>query len=159
MPRRRAGLPACRRGTDRAVHGMSYRAAALSTGMTEKLVLVPGPDHPITLDATASRVTVRLGGRVVAESDRGLTLREASYPPVQYLPLDDIDASLLRPSAHTTYCPFKGDATYWSLAVGEDVAPAALWTYEEPYDAVREIRGHVAFSPDRVDSIEVHRAA
>ena len=133
--------------------------AALSAGMTDKKVLVPGPDHPITIEATGARVTVTLGGRVIADTTAALTLREASYPPVQYIPLADVDAAVVRPSDHASYCPFKGDASYSSLQVGDDVVDAAMWTYPEPYDAVAEILDHVAFYPERVDSIRVHRVA
>ena len=138
---------------------MRGRFRALSAGMTDKKVLVPGPDHPITIEATGARVTVTLGGRVIADTTAALTLREASYPPVQYIPLADVDAAVLRPSDHATYCPFKGDASYSSLQVGDDVVDAAMWTHPEPHDAVAEIVDHVAFYPDRVDSIRVHRAA
>ena len=78
---------------------------------------------------------------------------------MQYVPLADVDPDALEPSDHTSYCPYKGTATYYSLTVGEDVAPAAVWTYVEPHEAVAEVRGHVAFYPDRVDSIVVHQAA
>ena len=127
--------------------------------MTDKKVLVPGPDHPITLEATGARVTVKLGSRVIADTHDAVTLREASYPPVQYIPLADVDATVLRPSAHTSYCPFKGDAGYYDLEVGNDGVMAAAWFYAAPHDAVAAIAGHVAFYPDRVDAIEVHRAA
>jgi uncharacterized protein (DUF427 family) len=127
--------------------------------MTNKLVLVPGPLHPITLEATGARVTVKLGGRVIADTTSAITLREASYPPVHYVPIADVEPSVLEASDHTSYCPFKGDASYYSLKVGDDVAPAAAWFYPAPHDAVAEIEGHLAFFPDRVDSIEVHRAA
>ena len=93
--------------------------------MTDKKVLVPGPDHPITLEATGARVTVTLGGRVIADTTDAITLREASYPPVQYIPLADVDPAVLRPSDHATYCPFKGDASYYVLQVGDDLVPAA----------------------------------
>lgn len=126
--------------------------------MTEKQVLLPGPDHPITIEPTAARVTVKLGGRVVADTERALTLREAAYPPAQYIPLADVDPAVLEPSDHTSYCPFKGDASYYSLKVGDVAAEASVWTYVAPYDAVAQIKGHVAFYPDRVDSIEVHAA-
>jgi uncharacterized protein (DUF427 family) len=92
---------------------------------------------------------------VVASSDRALTLQEASYPAVQYLPLEDVDADVLRPSEQTSYCPFKGDASYYDLAVGDQVAEGAVWTYRQPHDAVAPIRDHVAFYADRVDAIEV----
>jgi uncharacterized protein (DUF427 family) len=126
--------------------------------MTEKRVLVPGPDHPITLEPTGARVTVSLGGRVVADTLEAITLREASYPPVQYIPLADVDRDVLRPSVHATYCPFKGDASYHSLQVGDDLVDAAAWFYTAPYDAVAPIKDHVAFYPAKVDRIEVHRA-
>jgi len=123
--------------------------------MRLKPTLKPNRAHPLTVEPTDGHVTVRLGGRVVASTDRALTLREASYPAVQYVPLEDVDADALRPSTHTSYCPFKGDASYFDLVAGDDVAEAAVWTYREPHDAVAEIRGHVAFYPDRVDAIEV----
>jgi uncharacterized protein (DUF427 family) len=130
----------------------------LRVAMSLKPVLVPGRLHPITVERTPGRVTVTLGGRVVADSTSALTLTEASYPSVQYVPLADVDADVLVPSDHTSYCPFKGDATYYSLQVGDDVAPAAAWTYVDPHDAVATIKDHVAFYPDRVDAIEVHDA-
>jgi uncharacterized protein (DUF427 family) len=130
----------------------------LRVAMSLKPVLVPGPLHPITLERTPGRVIVTLGGRVVADSTSALTLTEASYPSVQYVPLADVDADVLVPSDHTSYCPFKGDATYYSLQVGDDVAPAAAWTYVAPHDAVAAVKDHVAFYPDRVDAIEVHDA-
>ncbi len=119
--------------------------------MTEKQVLVPGPDHPITVTPADTTVTVRLGGRTIAKTDRALVLREASYPPVYYLPLEDVEADALRPSSHETYCPFKGDASYYSLADGETVVADAVWTYVEPHDAVSEIANHVAFYPQHVE--------
>jgi uncharacterized protein (DUF427 family) len=127
--------------------------------MTEKKVLVPGPDHPITIVPTDARVTVRAGGRVIADTAKALTLQEAAFPPVQYIPLADVEPDVLEPSDHTSYCPFKGDASYYGLRVGDQVSPAAVWTYAEPHDAAARIAGHVAFYPDRVDAIEVHDGA
>jgi uncharacterized protein (DUF427 family) len=124
--------------------------------MTDLKVLLPGPLHAISIEPTASRVTVTAGGRVVADTDRALTLREAHHSPVQYIPLEDVAPDVLEPSSHTSYCPFKGRATYHSLRVGDDVVADAVWTYAEPHKAVAPIRGHVAFYADRVDSIEVH---
>lgn len=126
--------------------------------MTDNKVLVPGPDHPISLTRTGARVTVSLGGRVIADSGDTITLQEASYPAVHYIPLADVDPAVLRPSDNTTYCPYKGEASYHSIEVGDDVAPAALWFYPAPHDAVTEIKDHAAFYPDRVDAIEVHPA-
>ena len=119
--------------------------------MTEKRILVPGPDHPITITPAGTTVTVRRGGRVIAKTDRALVLQEASYPPVHYLPLDDVEAEALRPSSHETYCPFKGDASYYSLVDGEKVIDNAVWSYVAPYDAVCEIANHVAFYPQHVE--------
>jgi uncharacterized protein (DUF427 family) len=119
--------------------------------MTEKQVLVPGPDHPITVVPADTTVEVRFGDRLIAKTDRALVLREASYPPVYYLPLDDVDAEVLEPSSHETYCPFKGDASYYSLRDGDTVSTDAVWTYLTPYDAVSAIANHVAFYRDRVD--------
>ena len=104
--------------------GVPARESGVATAlphMTEKRVLVPGPDHPITVTPAGTTVTVRLGGRVIAKTDRALVLQEASYPPVHYLPLEDVEAEVLRPSSHETYCPFKGDASYYSLVDGETV--------------------------------------
>jgi uncharacterized protein (DUF427 family) len=121
-----------------------------------KTVKIPGPDHPITVEATAGRVTVTLGGRVIADTTKALTLREAAYPAVQYIPLADVDRSLIQKTDHASYCPYKGDASYYSIPAGGERSVNAIWTYEAPYAAVAEIKDHVAFYPDRVDSIEVH---
>jgi uncharacterized protein (DUF427 family) len=121
-----------------------------------KNIKIPGRDHPITIEPTGERVTVRVGDRVVAQTDAALTLREASYPPVQYVPLADVDPAVLAPSAHQTYCPYKGDASYYSIALPERELADAIWTYSEPYDAVQEIAGHVAFYDGR-DGIAVER--
>jgi uncharacterized protein (DUF427 family) len=119
--------------------------------MSEKQVLLPGPDHPITVTPADTTVEVRFGGRLVVSSDRALVLQEASYPPVYYLPLEDVDPEVLEASSHESYCPFKGDASYYSLRDGDTVATDAVWTYVTPHDAVSEIANHVAFYPDKVD--------
>jgi uncharacterized protein (DUF427 family) len=121
-----------------------------------KTVKIPGPDHPITIEATAGRVTVTLGGRTIADTTKALTLREAAYPAVQYIPLADVDRSLILKTEHASYCPYKGDAAYYSIPLGGERSVNAIWTYEAPYAAVAEIKDHVAFYPDRVDSIEVN---
>ena len=114
----------------------------------------PGPDHPITLEPTRARVTVTLGGRVIADSTEAITLREASYPPVQYIPLADVDQSLLRPTETSTYCPYKGDAAYYSIPAGGKRSVNAAWQYRAAYPWVGEISGYVAFYPNRVDGID-----
>ena len=113
-------------------------------------VLEPGPTHPITVEPAAGRVRVTFADRVVVDTDRALVLREASYPPVFYVPLDDVDTEVLEPSAHHTYCPYKGEATYYTLRAGDRIAGDAVWHYRAPYDAVAAIAGHVAFYPQHV---------
>ena len=119
-----------------------------------KSVLVPGLDHPITIERNPNRVAVSAGGRVIADTRNALTLREARYPPVQYIPRVDVDMALLEPTDHQTYCPYKGDCSYFSIAIGGERSVNAVWTYETPFPAVAAIEGHLAFYPDRVDAIE-----
>jgi uncharacterized protein (DUF427 family) len=115
---------------------------------------VPGPDHPITIEPNPKRVVVRFAGRTIASTQKALALREASYPAVQYIPRADVDMSLLVRTEHSTHCPYKGDASYYTVrAEGRDAANA-VWSYEQPYAAVGSIKDHVAFYPNRVDSIE-----
>jgi uncharacterized protein (DUF427 family) len=114
----------------------------------------PGPDHPITIGPGDKRVRVRFAGRVIAETTRARMLNEAGYRPVAYIPREDADASLFVRSDHTTYCPYKGDASYYSIKVGDKTAENAIWSYEEAYPAVAAIEGHLAFYPNRVDTIE-----
>jgi uncharacterized protein (DUF427 family) len=114
---------------------------------------IPGPDHPITIVPTRGRVVVRVGGEVLADSTNALTLQESNYPAVQYVPLADVRPDLIRHTATTTYCPYKGDASYYSIKAGEDELIDAIWTYEQPYDAVAEIAGHAAFYTDKVELI------
>jgi uncharacterized protein (DUF427 family) len=116
---------------------------------------IPGPDHPISVKASVGRVTVRWNGQLIADSSRALTLEEAGFAPVQYLPLEDVEASVLEPSPHVTYCPYKGDATYYTLKAGGQRTLNAVWTYKEPFAAVASIAGYVAFYPDRVDRIQL----
>jgi uncharacterized protein (DUF427 family) len=116
-----------------------------------KLMLQPSPEHPITVTPTGSRVVVRVSGRVVADSANALTLQEADYPAVQYIPMDDVDKAVLRPTETTSYCPFKGDASYYSVDLDGDVVSDVIWSYQNPYPAVAEIAGHTAFYPDRAD--------
>ena len=113
---------------------------------------IPGPDHPITVSPTGTRVVARLGDRVIADTENALTLQEASYPGVQYVPLADVDPAALKDSDSSSYCPYKGEAGYYTLvaADGTELEDAA-WTYRQPYDAVAEIATHVAFYPDKVD--------
>lgn len=113
-----------------------------------------GPKHPITVEPNSARVVVAVEGQVIADSTNALVLREADYPPVQYLPRADVDFAVLKRTEHETYCPFKGDGAYYSIAVGDHVVENAVWTYEQPYDAVAPIRDHLAFYPTLADITE-----
>ncbi|HEX7881960.1 MAG TPA: DUF427 domain-containing protein [Afipia sp.] len=111
---------------------------------------IPGPNHTITIAPNPKRVRISVGGEVVAETSRALTLMEASYPPVQYIPREDADPAKLKRTDHSTYCPYKGDASYFSIVSGGKPLENAIWTYETPYDSVKDIAGHLAFYPDKV---------
>ncbi|MEI9931762.1 MAG: DUF427 domain-containing protein [Rhizomicrobium sp.] len=115
-----------------------------------RAVKIPGPDHPITIAKNDMRVTVSAAGRTIAETHAALTLKEASYPPVQYVPRGDADMMLLHPSDHKTYCPYKGECSYFNIPSLGDKGQNAVWSYESPYDAVAAIKDHLAFYPDRV---------
>jgi uncharacterized protein (DUF427 family) len=121
-------------------------------GLTMKL---PGPDHPITITSNPRRVRVSVGGIVVADTTRALTLKEAKYPAVQYVPREDTRMELLRRTDRTTHCPYKGDANYFSIAADGQVIENSIWTYETPFPAMAEISGHLAFYPDKVKIEEV----
>lgn len=121
--------------------------------MPDKPRMIPGPDHPISIDANSSRVVVTVGGKVIADTRAALTLREASYPAVQYFPRADVDMAALARSGHTTYCPYKGDASYYSIPAGGDRSLNAVWTYETPFAALAQIKDYLAFYPSRVDEI------
>ncbi len=121
--------------------------------MKEKHVKLPGPEHPISIELNRARVVVSVAGRVIADTRKALTLREAAYPPVQYIPIEDVDSSQLERTDHVTYCPYKGDCNYYSISAGGEKSVNAVWFYENPFPAVELIRGHVAFYPERVDEI------
>jgi len=127
------------------------------TSSAARPVKIPGPDHPITITPTAGNVTVTLDGQVIARSANALTLQEASYPPVQYIPRADIDLADLLATGHSTYCPYKGYASYYSIAAGGERSVNAIWSYEDPHDAVAAIKNYMAFYPDRVDTIEIEK--
>ena len=111
---------------------------------------IPGPDHPITIAPNPRRVRITAGGKIVAETARALVLREAAYPAVQYVPRADADMTLLSATDRQTHCPYKGDASYFTIHADGAALDNAVWSYEAPYDAVKEIAGHLAFYPDRV---------
>jgi uncharacterized protein (DUF427 family) len=126
-----------------------------NTSSKGKEIKIPGPDHPITISPVEGTVRVTVPGRIVAESKRALRLEEKGYPTVYYLPRSDADMSLLVRTAHYTYCPYKGDCTYYSIPIGGTKSEYAVWTYERPYEAVADIKEYLAFYPSRVDAIEM----
>jgi uncharacterized protein (DUF427 family) len=111
-------------------------------------------DHPIVITPSSARIVITVGGRVIADSCAALTMRESDYPPVHYLPLADVDMTQLARTEHSSYCPYKGEAAYYSITAGGAKSANAVWTYEAPYPDVAAIDGHLAFYPERVDSIE-----
>jgi uncharacterized protein (DUF427 family) len=115
---------------------------------------LPGPDHPITISRNGKRVRVTFADRVIADTEHALTLKEASYKPVLYVPRADTDMSLLAATDHLTHCPYKGDASYFTITVDGRSAENAVWSYEQPYPAMVGIKEYLAFYPDRVDKIE-----
>jgi uncharacterized protein (DUF427 family) len=121
---------------------------------TDRRVMQPDAKHPITIEPNPARVTVTVGGQVVADSTRTLTLREADYAPVSYFPPEDVDFEQLDATEHSSYCPYKGEANYYSVPAGGDRSRDAVWQYRDAYPAVAEISDHLAFYPDRVDSID-----
>jgi uncharacterized protein (DUF427 family) len=123
------------------------------TAMTNQVRKLPGADHPITIEPNPRRVVVTVAGHVIADTREALTLREASYPAVQYIPRRDVDMSLLSRTEHSTYCPYKGDCAYYSIPTGAERSVNSVWTYEAPFAAVTAIKGHLAFYPNRVDAI------
>jgi uncharacterized protein (DUF427 family) len=123
--------------------------------MSDKPVKIPSPDHPITIEKNPDRVVVKVAGQVVADSREALSLQEASYPAVQYIPRKDVAMAELERTDLETYCPYKGEAAYYSITPGGEKTVNAVWTYEAPYESVADIQDHLAFYPDRVDSIEI----
>ena len=119
---------------------------------------VPGPDHPITIKPSSDHVRVTFNGKVVADTKRALVLQEAAYKPVFYIPREDAQTALFERTANSTHCPYKGDASYYTIKVGDRAAENAIWSYETPFPAMKEIEGHLAFYPNRVDKIEVSRS-
>ncbi|UMB69297.1 DUF427 domain-containing protein [Mycobacterium paraterrae] len=117
--------------------------------MTNRPVLEPTAEHPITIGPTGKRVVVRVNGEIVADTNDALQLQEAAYPAVQYIPIADVKQETLTRTDTSTYCPFKGEAGYYSVTTGGRTVDDAIWFYEKPYPAVAAIAGHVAFYPDK----------
>jgi uncharacterized protein (DUF427 family) len=125
------------------------------TDATSKAVRIPGPEHPITVEPNRGRVVISVAGQVIVATTEALTLREANYPAVLYLPRKDANMSLLARSDQVTYCPYKGECSYFSIPLGGQRSINAVWTYQAPYPAVASIKEYLAFYPDRVDLIRV----
>ncbi|WP_412064254.1 DUF427 domain-containing protein [Rhizobium sp. SYY.PMSO] len=123
--------------------------------MSERPVKIPSPDHPITIEEKQAHVTVSVAGKVIADTHEALSLKEASYPAVLYIPRRDVDMAALQKTAHETYCPYKGECSYYSIPAGGERSVNAIWSYENPYASVSRIKDYMAFYPDRVDSIDV----
>lgn len=122
--------------------------------MPEKPIKIPTPDHPITITRNPGRVVVKAGGKTLADSRNALTMHESSYLAVQYIPRGDVDMRLLERTDHATYCPYKGDCSYFSVPSGGERLVNAIWSYEAPYDAVSAIKDHLAFYADRFEISE-----
>jgi uncharacterized protein (DUF427 family) len=122
--------------------------------MAEKLVLEPTTEHPITIEENPNRIVVKAGSHVIADTRAALTLREAAYSPVFYVPLADVDEAQLSRTDHATYCPYKGDASYYSVPAAGFDGENVVWEYQDPYPSVAEIKDHVAFYDDRVEITE-----
>ena len=123
--------------------------------MQAKPIKIPGPEHPISVERNPHRVVVLVAGRFIADTRDALTLREAHYPAVHYIPRKDVKMTTLVRSDRTSYCPYKGDAAYFSIPAGGERSIDAVWSYEAPYAAVANIKDHLAFYPDRLDAIEI----
>jgi uncharacterized protein (DUF427 family) len=143
-------LPRCHS----TVRGLRNSWAPTSAFVCPSEAKTPGPDHQITIETTPERIVVSVAGRVVADTQNALKLHETNYQPVHYIPLDDVDLSLLEATDHATYCPYKGECSYYSVPAGGEKSVNAVWTYRTPYPAVAKIIDHVAFYLDRVDAIE-----
>ncbi|HRO59478.1 MAG TPA: DUF427 domain-containing protein [Burkholderiaceae bacterium] len=114
----------------------------------------PTPDHPIAIAPHPQRVRVVFNGRVIADTRSALTVQESKLPAVQYVPRQDADMSVMARSEHRTHCPYKGDASHYTLRVDGKEAVNAVWSYEAPNAPVAQLAGYLAFYPDRVDAIE-----
>lgn len=113
------------------------------------------PEHRVDLHPDTKRVRVMFGGKVIADSTSTLRCEETGHGPVHYVPAKDMALDLMKKTEHTSYCPFKGTASYWTIDTGSASAENAIWGYEAPYDETAQLAGHYAFYGNRVDSVEV----
>lgn len=126
-----------------------------ANGTKSSLMKIPDASHPIAITPSAHRVRITHVGVVIADTRRALALQEAMYPVVHYIPREDVDFSVLSRTDHSTHCPYKGDAAYYTIQVAGGHSHNAIWTYEAPYPAVARIARHLSFYPQRVDRIEL----
>jgi len=126
--------------------------------LKEHTMKEPGPDHPITISPNPRRVRVEVAGHVIANSAKALSLKEATYPAVQYLPRQDVEMGFFAKTAHSTHCPYKGEASYFTVSIDGVVIEDVAWSYEDPYPAMQQIDDHVAFYTDKVRVYEVDAA-
>lgn len=116
---------------------------------------IPGPDHPITLAPAKTRWRAVFAGHVIADSADALVLKEAAYKPAVYFPREDVSMEFLSRTERSTHCPYKGDAAYYTILMDGQFGENAVWTYEEPFPAMEQIRGRLAFYPDKVELYDV----
>jgi len=116
---------------------------------------LPDPDHPITITPNPKRVRISMDGVVIAETSQALTLKEAGYPAVQYVPRGDANLALMTRTDRVTHCPYKGNANYFSIVASGKSIENSVWSYETPFPAMAEIAGHLAFYPEKVKIEEV----
>jgi uncharacterized protein (DUF427 family) len=109
------------------------------------------PNYPFVISPHPGRVTVWFKDEKIAETSSALVLWESDYRPVFYLPVGDVSQGYLTPADHETYCPYKGNASYWSITAGGHSEQNAVWGYDDPYDESHKLKDHVAFYPDKVD--------
>ena len=114
----------------------------------------PGHAHAITIEKNPNRISVTFNGTIVADTKQALILKEGPLPPVNYIPREDVQMSCLERTDHSTHCPFKGDASYFSVSVNGKTAENAVWTYEAPIDSVARIKDYVVFYPEKMDAIK-----
>ncbi len=114
----------------------------------------PGHAHAITIEKNPNRITVTFNGTVLADTQSALVLKEGPLPPANYIPREDVQMAYLQRTDHSTHCPFKGDASYFSVSVNGKTAENAVWTYEAPIDSVAQIKDYVVFYPEKMDAIK-----
>src|SRR3954464_5043314 len=130
---------------------LTFASAPLSARPSSTNYAIDGPKHRLFFEPHPRRIRAHFAGRAVLDTVRGQLLHESNLLPVLYVPIEDLDRSLLEPTDHHTHCPFKGDASYWTLRVGDDAFEKAAWSYPEPIEGAPDLRGFVSFYWDALD--------